>query len=191
MPSTTKINIEPNTKFGRWMVLSPAGARLHTKSHPALWNCVCHCGTRRVIAGTDLRCGNTRSCGCVNRINARALGKRYVGPKHANWKGGRTTTGKGYVLMARSLVRQEYPDAVMDDKRHKRGMMEHIAAMSHHLKRLILPGETVHHRDGNPKNNDISNLELRVGNHGPGQSIDDAVEWATELLRRYAPHRLL
>ena len=34
--------------------------------------------------------------------------------------------------------------------------------------RRLRDDETVHHRDGNPFNNDIANLELRSGQHGCG-----------------------
>ena len=62
--------------------------------------------------------------------------------------------------------------------------------MSHHLKRPLLSSETVHHKDGNRQNNDISNLELKGSNHGMGQDIEHLVSWAVDLLRRYAPSKL-
>lgn len=48
--------------FGRLTVLSVAGkngAGLY------IWNCRCSCGTLCVIAGSNLRRGNTKSCGCL------------------------------------------------------------------------------------------------------------------------------
>jgi hypothetical protein len=49
-----------------------------------------------------------------------------------------------------------------------RTMMEHQYVMAHKLGRPLLPGETVHHKDGNRANNAAENLELRQGNHGSG-----------------------
>lgn len=33
----------------------------------ALWRCQCACGGRTIVVAADLRRGNTRSCGCLNR----------------------------------------------------------------------------------------------------------------------------
>jgi len=57
--------------------------------------------------------------------------------------------------------------------------------MEERLGRELLPGETVHHRNGVRDDNRLENLELRVGAHGPGCSREDAVAWAEEILRRY------
>lgn len=40
------------------------------------------------------------------------------------------------------------------------GVPKHRYVMEQHLGRYLLPGEVVHHIDGNPQNNDISNLAL-------------------------------
>lgn len=39
----------------------------HTKKNRAFWNCRCLCGTLRVVRGLDIRCGTTKSCGCLIR----------------------------------------------------------------------------------------------------------------------------
>lgn len=49
--------------FGRLRVLSADGT---DKSGHHQWHCVCSCGARKVINGTSLRLGRTRSCGCHN-----------------------------------------------------------------------------------------------------------------------------
>lgn len=48
-------------RFVLWTVLDRAGSN---KNGDALWNCVCDCGTRRIVQGSRLRDGTTQSCGC-------------------------------------------------------------------------------------------------------------------------------
>jgi hypothetical protein len=50
---------------------------------------------------------------------------------------------------------------------------EHRLVMERQLGRKLLPNETVHHRDGNKLNNDITNLELWITNHLAGVRADE------------------
>lgn len=67
-----------------------------------------------------------------------------------------------------------------------RAVLQHRHLMSQTLGRPLFSDESVHHRNGVRNDNRPENLELRVGAHGPGLSPEDAVEWAREILRRYA-----
>jgi hypothetical protein len=57
--------------------------------------------------------------------------------------------------------------------------------MEQHLGRYLEKYETVHHKDGDRLNNDISNLELWTKNHGAGVRardikgyvVDEDMEW--------------
>lgn len=42
----------------------------------AYWNCVCDCGGKCVVSGTDLRSGHTRSCGCLLKETRRKNASR-------------------------------------------------------------------------------------------------------------------
>ena len=69
------MNISTNRKFldltghvyGMITVVSYAGDRGKNK----VWNCLCECGSVKVIRGASLRDGNTRSCGCWGREQGR------------------------------------------------------------------------------------------------------------------------
>jgi hypothetical protein len=68
--------------------------------------------------------------------------------------------------------------------------LEHIVMMERHLGRPLLPGETVHHVNGVKDDNRVDNFELWVSSQPKGQRPEDIVEWAVEMLGRYAPERL-
>jgi hypothetical protein len=65
-----------------------------------------------------------------------------VGENHHNWKGGTKTRPDGY-------IRESKTDKYI-----------HRLVMEKHLGRPLLSTEHIHHIDGNPKNNDISNLKI-------------------------------
>lgn len=49
-------------KFGRLTVVDRCGS---DNSKNATWNCICDCGKHIVVSSAYLRCGDTRSCGCL------------------------------------------------------------------------------------------------------------------------------
>lgn len=61
--------IKPGAEFGRWTVLeeweiSPGGEKR--------WLCRCRCGTERYVLERSLRCGGSRSCGCLRGERSKA-----------------------------------------------------------------------------------------------------------------------
>ena len=52
-------------KFNRWTVVSEASKPAGAKQTGKFWNCVCECGTKRVVYGETLRSGSSKSCGCL------------------------------------------------------------------------------------------------------------------------------
>lgn len=75
--------------------------------------------------------------------------------KHPAWKGGRITDPRGYV----KLYLPDHPRANGSGY-----VYEHIAVVEHKLGRVLLPGEVVHHVDGNRGNNHPDNLVVFPSN---------------------------
>lgn len=51
-------------KFGRLTVISSDG---RAKNNEVKWRCRCDCGKEISVRGSDLKNGNTKSCGCFRR----------------------------------------------------------------------------------------------------------------------------
>lgn len=61
----------------------------------------------------------------------------------------------------------------------------HRYVMSQHLGRPLEDGETVHHVNGDKRDNGIGNLELWVSSQPSGQRPQDLVAWARTIIGQY------
>ncbi len=74
------------------------------------------------------------------------------GSRNHNWRGGRTVASNGYVL-----VRVGKDHHLADVRGYA---YEHRVVAEQKLGRRLLPGELVHHLDGDKRNNAAENLEV-------------------------------
>lgn len=77
-------------RFGRLTVLGLDSIRLKSKlSSCSYWKCICDCGNEKITCVDSLRCGDTKSCGCIRKEGLVAMstkhGLRYV-PEYQSWK---------------------------------------------------------------------------------------------------------
>jgi hypothetical protein len=63
-------------KFNRLTVIEYIGK---SKDRQLLWKCLCDCGNETVVAGTYLRTGSVKSCGCLKHGNGRIFTKDIAG----------------------------------------------------------------------------------------------------------------
>jgi len=166
-------------KFGRLTVLSMMPKDMWKNGH-SLWLCQCDCGKKKQVPSTMLYQGKTKSCGCLNLEKLR--GK--LGILHPLWKGGKIKNHQGYIM----IINSTHPKAATNGGYVK----EHILVMEKYIGRYLLPGETIHHKNGIRNDNHIKNLELRLRNHHPtGQSVEhDLIPYWIEMLKTYKPEIL-
>jgi hypothetical protein len=140
--------------------------------------CKCDCGKEKIFRVNHLNRGATQSCGCLRKeISGRK------GLESPSWKGGRNKNSNGYITLTRAI----FPG---HEKYARNQVPEHIVVMARYLGRALLPGETVHHKNGIRDDNRLENLELWACNHSYGQRVSDLIPWAEEILRRYKPEAL-
>ncbi len=123
------------------------------------------CGSRGRVLVEQVRASVRKNSytGLCKKCAERRTQPQPRGDASPNWKGGRRTTPKGYVM----VLRPDHPRA------QNGYVQEHRLAMEEHLGRPLLPTETVHHKNGVKHDNSIENLEVWGSYHGNGHRYED------------------
>lgn len=150
--------------FGRLKVLR----RIRDGKANTRWTCRCVCGSSTVAITGNLLHGRHKSCGCGRKGPTAFRAKPRI-------------VFNGYVF----VVDRSHPRANKSTGR----VREHILVMERKLGRHLLPGEEVHHKNGNRADNRPSNLELWIKSQPSGARVKDLLRWARVIVRRYSTTR--
>ncbi len=77
-------------KFGRWFVLSQSESG---KGGRRRYKCQCDCGTVRIVSKSNLKCGESKSCGCYRDDTAAMRNKTHDKSgtiEYSTWQGIKT-----------------------------------------------------------------------------------------------------
>jgi len=108
---------ETNNRHGMLTVLEKA----EQYKHGVFWKCLCDCGNETIVLATNLRSGNTKSCGCIlskYRKNNQANRKHGHAPE-VNGKAKRSPTYYSWEAMKKRCL---YPKHIAYDRYAGRGI---------------------------------------------------------------------
>lgn len=107
------------------------------------------------------------------------------GGESGRWNGGRMIDLNGYVKIT------VQPNFICYNNRDANNRVyEHRLVMAEHIGRPLFSHENVHHKNGDRQDNRIDNLELWSKMQPAGQSVQDKIDFAVEVLSIYRPSML-
>lgn len=164
------------------------GSKMSSK-HGWYWLCECECGVRKEVSGVNLRQHKYLSCGCeARRLSSERRKAAAMPPKACSIedcdntvqpKGAKGMCGLHYMRFKRygdplfvtsvedwrekcreAQIRAREGFAAPNTYRKYYGKHAHRRTAEDKIGRALLPGECVHHIDGDKHNNHPDNLEV-------------------------------
>jgi hypothetical protein len=119
-----RIEITPGQKFGEWTIIREVGG------YPRNFLCKCSCGLTKEVRLGQLRRGQSKSCGCVNKV------KITPGQKFGEWTVIRKIGGRETILLC------ECSCGVKREVYYQQLKSGHSKSCGHNRKRIeITPGQ--------------------------------------------------
>jgi len=88
-------------RFGRLLVIGRSkSVKYPCGTSRATWNCLCDCGNKKIICGSSIRSGMTRSCGCLTKENTSNRNALLIGPLSPSWGKKRSAQHKAAISLA-------------------------------------------------------------------------------------------
>lgn len=86
------ISVKVGQKFNKFTVIKEVERKKHGRLSRRMFKCKCQCGVVKLVGLSELRSGNTKSCGCLNRsLYGKNLNKKTHGlakhPLYKRWVG--------------------------------------------------------------------------------------------------------
>lgn len=170
----TKINAIAGEVYGEWTLINFSRMK---ENQGQFWVARCSCGFEGERQLCQIRSGKTNKCRECRNKELSKMSTFAIGEKAPNWKGGKSTTRQGYIVLS---GHKGHPNA------NKKGLIkEHTLIMSNSLGRPLLPQEQVHHKNGIRSDNNLDNLELWTRIQPTGTRVEDRINWAIEFLKIY------
>src|SRR6185503_5046140 len=161
----------------QWENLKISGALKIRIRKKTSWGAVClegffrclTCNKGRWISGLSTHISQRKTKGgCRHCAGERGMeimrARGFIGksgPDSPSWKGGKSVRRDGYILVQVPPSDKFYcMGAAKGGRSEWRQVFEHRLVMARSLGRPLESKEIVHHKDGNPSNNDIENLKL-------------------------------
>ena len=115
------------------------------------WNCICECGKEKILSGKDVKSGNTKSCGCLEREKKieRIIAWSKLPYNLKNLQGRKRSDGYNFIRIP------EHPLASAEGY-----VAEHRLVLEKKIGRYLKPKEVAHHWDTETKSNDPDKLGL-------------------------------